>query len=881
MKTRYIITVLLVSAVAAIACTKDIDSVAGENLVTLEATIGEPGTKIHFTGDYGTYTETRWEAGDCIWVRSDTQPAWEMGDCFRTSASDISSDGHSAKFTGRTRADGKISAVYPYALVDGMSDNDKVILNIPDTQNIIPGDCPAGLLPAAAFWADGSTSFALKYVLGAVKFSLTGQDFPVSYFELSDANTGSVLYGTCEITPDYANKDISSISMSNKAFANRIRLEPESTVTLGSTPYEFYVMLPEGAFSTGMILKAFDAEGTELASLSTTGNNAVVRGKVRKMPTAAMVESGTVVIELEGSGSEADPYKVSSADILTLVANKLAGDSYAEYADKYYLQTDDIDMAGKDFIPIGQTAAKPFKGHFDGAGKTISNVVTEGASSDDPASGIFGYTEDAVITGINAVNRVNTGSFVRVGGIVGHATNTDISSCSLSGGTLEASANICAGIAAQIDGGSVKNCTVSDVTISTTTNYAAGIVAHLPSGGTIENCQVTNATIKGGAENGGICGKIVGGTVKGCSVISTKVTGAGEDIGGIAGWTKPGTTFENCTVSACTISSSQNYVAGIVALPEGATIVGCTVNEGTVITGLGGLGGIAGFFKNTASTVDNCTVDGVSVSGTATNIGGVVGRFDLGVIKNTTAKNTSIKGIDSVGGIAGRPITRGGNCIIDGCLVEAADITGTYYLGGIAGYIYPDSNYLLTLANCGVKSLTINSTETDCRMGGIVGWLRLTDANSNARILNSYAHELAFSYPSSSTAPSVGGVIGYASMRDSDQGVMLVAGCTSNLTAAGVNGGSVPSDTEGAGIGALFGIVVDNTAATVKECAFVNDGGLSAGAVGANVDASGIEGFPASGYAASASAKLSTFASSFTEYTLKSWSVVSGLPVVE
>lgn len=879
MKTRYFITVLLVSAVAAIACTKDAEPLAGEDLVTLEATIGEPGTKIHFTGDYGTYTEARWEAGDCIWVRSDTQPYWESGDCFKTSTSDISSDGHSARFTGRTRADGKISAVYPYALVDGMSDNDKVILNIPGTQNIIPDDCPAGLLPAAAFWADGSTSFAMKYVLGAVKFSLTGQDFPVSYFELSDENTGSVLHGTCEITPDYSAKDISSVSMSNKAFANRIRLQPESALTLGSTPYEFYVMAPEGAFSTGMTLKAFDAEGAEIASLSTTANNAVVRGKVRKMPTAAMVESGSVVVEIEGSGTADDPYKVSSADVLSLVADKLAGDSYADFADKYYVQTADIDMAGVNFVPIGQTSAKPFKGYYDGAGKTISNVVTEGESSDNPASGIFGYTENAIIQGINAVNRVNTGSFVRVGGIVGHATNTAIRSCSLSGGSLEASANMCAGIAAQIDGGSVKNCTVSDVTVSTTANYAAGIVAHLPSGGTIENCQVTNATIKGAAEIGGVCGKIVGGVVKGCSVISSKITGTGEDAGGIAGWTKPNTTFENCTVSACTISSSKNYVAGIAALPEGATIVGCTVNEGTVITGLGGLGGVAGFFKNTESTVDDCTVDGVSISGTATNIGGVVGRFDLGTVKNTSVKNTSIKGVDSVGGIAGRPITRGGDCFIDGCLVETVDITGTYYLGGIAGYIYPDSDYLLTLANCGVKSLTINSSESDCRMGGVVGWVRLTDANSNARILNSYAHSLTFVYPSSASKPAVGGVIGYASMRDSDQGSLLVAGCTSNLSKADVNGGSVPSDSDAALIGALFGIVVDNTAATVKECAFVNDGGLLAGPIGSNVSASAIEGYSSTDYASSASAQLGSFASSFSDYPLNNWTVSGGLPV--
>lgn len=883
MKTRYYLPILISVVAALSACNKELpapsDEVSGE-LITLEATIGEPGTRIHFTGDNGTYTETRWEKDDCIWVRSDTQPLWERGDCFKISS--ISSDGHTASFTGRSRKDGKMCAVYPYGMVDGMSTNDEVHLEVADTQAIVPGDCPKGSVAAVAFWADGSTAFAMKYVFGAVKFSLKGEGIAaVKYFELSDADTSNPLHGTCVVTPDYDTKDIKSVAMNGKAFSNKLRLEPESPVTLGDTPYEFYVMLPEGSLSSGFTLKAYDADANLLASLTTEKNNAVVRGKVLKMPEAVMKESSSAPTTLEGSGTQADPYKIASADALSLLAAKLAGDSYGDYADKYYLQTVDINMSGVDFIPIGQTSDKPFKGHYDGAGKTISNLVTEGASSDNPASGIFGYAEGAEITGINAQNRGNTGSFVRVGGIVGHAVDCTITSCSLSGGELSASANICAGIAAQIDGGSVKDCSVSGVKINSTGNYVAGIVAHLPSGGTIENCTVTNSQISGGGENGGICGKIVGGTVKGCSVSSSTVSGTGEDIGGIAGWTKPSTTFENCTVSACTISSSKDYVAGIAALPEGATIVGCTVNEGTVITGLGGLGGIAGYFKNTASTIDGCTVNDISITGTATNIGGVAGRFDLGVIKATTVKKATLKGVDSIGGIAGRPITRGGDCIIDNCFVEETSIDGTCYLGGIAGYIYPDSNYLLTLANCGVKSLNISSSEADCRMGGIVGWLRLTDANSNARILNSYAHGLAFSYPSSSTAPSVGGAIGYASMRDSDQGVMLIAGCTSNLTAAGVNGGTVPSDTEGAKIGALFGIVMDNTAATVKDCAFVNDGGLTAGAVGANVNASGIEGFPASGYAASASAKLSAFASSYSEYTLKSWSVVSGLPVVE
>ena len=119
MKTRYLIPALLLAALSAVSCDKEqgepvIDVVTGDT-VTLNATIGLPDTKLHFSGDKGTYTETRWQAGDCIWVRSDTQPHWEKGDCFRTSADAISADGHSATFTGRTRKDGRLCAVYPTA----------------------------------------------------------------------------------------------------------------------------------------------------------------------------------------------------------------------------------------------------------------------------------------------------------------------------------------------------------------------------------------------------------------------------------------------------------------------------------------------------------------------------------------------------------------------------------------------------------------------------------------------------------------------------------------------------------------------------------------------------------------------------------------------
>ena len=75
MKTRYIIPLMLL-AFAALSCNKDIpaeETISGE-LVELTASIGSPATKIHFAGDMGAYTDTRWQDGDQLWVRSDTQP---------------------------------------------------------------------------------------------------------------------------------------------------------------------------------------------------------------------------------------------------------------------------------------------------------------------------------------------------------------------------------------------------------------------------------------------------------------------------------------------------------------------------------------------------------------------------------------------------------------------------------------------------------------------------------------------------------------------------------------------------------------------------------------------------------------------------------------
>lgn len=285
MKTRYILAALLCTA--AISCGRE-DRPSGDiGLVTLEASIGTPGTRIHFTGETELATIASWEADDRIWVRSDTQPYWERGECFATSASAITGEGHSASFTGRTRTDGRLAAVYPFGVVEDGSDNDHILMEVPRSRTLAVDDCPAGAIYAAAFWADGTDRFSMNYLVGAVKFSLKGSGEKVKRFELVDADASKALWGRLEIEPDYEQKGIASVNMTCES-ESRNSIFLDADLTLGETAVSFYFVLPEGALKSGFSLKAYGEGGAVVASVSSDKDNSVVRGQVVRMPEAAL-----------------------------------------------------------------------------------------------------------------------------------------------------------------------------------------------------------------------------------------------------------------------------------------------------------------------------------------------------------------------------------------------------------------------------------------------------------------------------------------------------------------------------------------------------------------------------------------------------------------
>lgn len=96
-----------------------------------------------------------------------------------------------------------------------------------------------------------------------------------------------------------------------------------------------------------------------------------------------------------------------------------------------YILMNNIDLDGRDFTIIGKEMDKPYKGTFDGNGKTISNLTIN--NSEDSCIGMFGYINGGTVKNLILENiNVDTKKGMYVGGLAGHiSNNTNIENISI------------------------------------------------------------------------------------------------------------------------------------------------------------------------------------------------------------------------------------------------------------------------------------------------------------------------------------------------------------------------------------------------------------------------------------------------------------------
>jgi hypothetical protein len=217
---------------------------------------------------------------------------------------------------------------------------------------------------------------------------------------------------------------------------------------------------------------------------------------------------------------------------------KLVNNSNQLLSGKTITLANDIDLAGKEWTPIGRTAIYNFQSVFDGDGYTISNLTITG---DVPEAGLFGRTRSpAVVRDINLTNvniDVSPSStaagygYALAGGIVGFSYGT-VSGCVINGrvittGTVSTTAGGVVGT--NHEPGTVLNCTSNvDVSSRSSTTTAAGGIAGMNTGGVVSSCTSTGDVFVSDSPNftvGGIVGSLQDSVVTDCHKPAGSVNG--------------------------------------------------------------------------------------------------------------------------------------------------------------------------------------------------------------------------------------------------------------------------------------------------------------------------------------------------------------------
>ena len=391
---------------------------------------------------------------------------------------------------------------------------------------------------------------------------------------------------------------------------------------------------------------------------------------------------GKTATQPEGSGTKEDPYLIAdAANLLWLQkqiprgdivndqhADVLAGKYTAKFAGMYFLQTQDIDLNGKNFASIGYYFANAkrmgaFGGTYDGQGFAIRNGKITSQNTGHGLNvnwghGLFGMIHGATIKNI-VLDNVQVEGHGVTGAIVGRAAAT--ADDKEKGETL----NI------------IENCVV---------NANCTVTAKYPT--SVDTAKLS-ADYDQASRAGGIVGMAYGTTVRYCvNHAAINVPGNWVMTGGVVGSAGYNTTVEYCVNTGkitydlatyqnkaeCAVGGIVGFISPYSAGVVDKTLVGNTVirncynsgifhlNMGTNVAGnalyWGGILGGANSLSKATNKIDNCYnlhalrkgENGIAANVTGNNyrFGGLLGSYwisggaDVGVLEVLNSASVDI-----------------------------------------------------------------------------------------------------------------------------------------------------------------------------------------------------------------------------------------------
>ena len=223
--------------------------------------------------------------------------------------------------------------------------------------------------------------------------------------------------------------------------------------------------------------------------------------KLRSRGKSILVFNGTITgtpALATGSGTENDPYQISTAEGLKWFRDKVNNAKTPDETKICAVLTADIDLNNEEWTPIGPSESSAYTGTFDGQGHTVRNLSITG---DVKRAGLFGCV---------------------IGGAIRKLTVAGSVSCTVDQGW-------CGGIAGYAERETIENC-ASLCTVSYTGKDArvGGIVGYVPSSSSMTIiCDCYNiGNITGSSDTGGICGYNLSGRIFNCYNVG-EITGSG------------------------------------------------------------------------------------------------------------------------------------------------------------------------------------------------------------------------------------------------------------------------------------------------------------------------------------------------------------------
>jgi hypothetical protein len=224
------------------------------------------------------------------------------------------------------------------------------------------------------------------------------------------------------------------------------------------------------------------------------------------------------------------------------VTNKIGSDAQNGYSGKTILLTEDIDLSdyqsGQGWLCIGNNSTNAhFRGTFDGAGHTISNMYINQQSSTVSSVGLFAFAYNATIKNVTIKNSTIIGGWATyIGAVVGCDSNGKIINCHSDNVTVTSSGTSSAqvgGIAGYGYYTEIRGCTVNNCVLGCDNNYSlGGIIGYFSYMGSVSDCMVINTELCGSIDNepwaascfvGGICGSCYGTNFSNCIVIVREI----------------------------------------------------------------------------------------------------------------------------------------------------------------------------------------------------------------------------------------------------------------------------------------------------------------------------------------------------------------------